>query len=215
MLNLTNCLCDGVTDFFVISFIVILFIKMLCGSKNYKLNNNLNEFFKYLKLKKQYIKECQGVLLNLNNIKEKNYRYLNSTFFNTNKLLKYGNDNLVFYIIDISFSKTNTLLHVTDFSGNLKFFCSAGLFKYTGKRKKARFQVFKNFYNILLSKLTFLKRKPTALHLKNVGNAKFWIIKKLKKKIYIKVIRNFNLYPHNGCRKKKVRRKKFKKRRNG
>ena len=188
---------------------------MLCGSKNYKLNNNLNEFFKYLKLKKQYIKECQGVLLNLNNIKEKNYRYLNSTFFNTNKLLKYGNDNLVFYIIDISFSKTNTLLHVTDFSGNLKFFCSAGLFKYTGKRKKARFQVFKNFYNILLSKLTFLKRKPTALHLKNVGNAKFWIIKKLKKKIYIKVIRNFNLYPHNGCRKKKVRRKKFKKRRNG
>ena len=36
-------------------------------------------------------------------------------------------------------------------------------------------------------------------------------MKKLKKKFFIKVVRSFNLYPHNGCRKKKVRRKKFKK----
>ena len=108
-------------------------------------------------------------------------------------------DNLVVYIIDISFSKTNTLLHITDFSGNLKFFCSAGLFKYKGKRKRSRFQVVKYFYNILLSKFKFLRFKPVALHLKNVGNARFWIIKKFKKKSYIRIIRNFNLYPYNGC----------------
>ena len=120
-------------------------------------------------------------------------------------------DHLIMYIIDISFSKSNTFLHVLDFAGNLKFFCSAGSFNYSGKSKKSRLNVLKEFYRILLLKLKFLKGKPMALHLKNVGSYKFRIIKKLKKKFFIKIIRNFNLYPHNGCRKKKVRRKKIKK----
>jgi ribosomal protein S11 len=179
--------------------------------KSYSTNIDLNKFFKDVKLKKQYIKEFKDVVLNLNTIKEKNYRYLNSLLFFKYKSTN-TNDNLVTYIIDISFSKTNTLLHIMDFSGNLKFFCSAGLFKYKGRRKKSRFQIIRDFYHILLSKFKFLRFKPIALHLKNVGNDKYWITKKFKKKFYIKTIRNFNLYPCNGCRKKKVRRKKFKKR---
>ena len=99
-----------------------------------------------------------------------------------------------------------------DFSGKLKFFYSAGSFNYSGKSKKARYVVFRELYRVLISKLKFLKNKPVALHLKNVGYNKSWIVKKLKKKFFIKSVRSFNLYPHNGCRKRKMRRKKFKKR---
>jgi ribosomal protein S11 len=98
-----------------------------------------------------------------------------------------------------------------DFSGNLKFFHSAGFLKYKGKNKKSRFVVLKDMYKILISKLKFLKSQPVALHLKNVGFAKFWVIRVFKKKFFIRVVRSFNKYPHNGCRKRKMRRKKFRK----
>ena len=143
----------------------------------------------------------------------KNYKFLNTAIAKKkNSFNKY--DPLIMYIIDFSFSRSNTFLHVLDFAGNLKFFCSAGSFNYSGKSKRARWIVFKNFSRSLL-KLKFLKNRPVALHFKNVGSNKFWIINKLKKKLFIKVIRNFNLYPHNGCRKRKIRRKKIKKRRDG
>jgi ribosomal protein S11 len=94
-----------------------------------------------------------------------------------------------------------------DFSGNLIFFCSAGSLQYKGKRKKARYLVFRDMFRVLISKFKFLKLQPLALHLKNVGSAKFWIIKLLKKKLFIKVVKSYDLYPHNGCRKRKIRRK--------
>lgn len=171
-------------------------------------NFDLNKFLRSLKLRKQYITELKKKFLLLNSIQEKTYKNLNSVLISKSKLSSID-DSLVMYIIDITFTRTNTLLHVMDFSGKLKFFCSAGSLKYTGKGKKQRFTVFRDFYRVLVSKLKFLQSKPIALHLKNVGNNKFWIIKKLKKKFFIKVIRSFNLYPHNGCRKRKMRRKKF------
>lgn len=176
-------------------------------------NLNLNKFLDGVKLKKQYIEKLKYKISMLNDVSKDNYKDLDSVIVPKNhQLIK--NDYLVMYIIDISFSETNTLLHVTDFAGNLEYFCSAGSLNYKGKQKKLRFLVFRDLFRILVSKLTFLKGKPIALHLKNVGSNKFWIIKKLKTKFFIKVVRNFNLYPFNGCRKKKMRRKKFK-RRNG
>jgi ribosomal protein S11 len=179
-------------------------------------NFNLNKFLKDVRLKKQYIVKLKSKISLLNNVKKKDYKSLNSVLLLKNKHLT-KHEYLVMYIIDIFFSETNTLLHVMDFSGNIKFFCSAGSLNYKGKQKKLRFLIFRDLFRILVSKLTFLKGKPIALHLKNVGSNKFWIIQKLKSKFLIKVVRNFNLYPYNGCRKKKIRRKKFKKRnrRNG
>lgn len=177
-------------------------------SDNYNINFDYNKFFRDIKLKKQYIEKLNKKIAFLNEIKKKNYKTLNASMFTKNKdYVK--NDFTLTYIIDIHFSQTNTLLHVTDFSGKPKFSRSAGSLHYKGKSKKARFAVFKEFYRILVTKLKFLKGKPLALHLKNAGSNKFWIIKKLKKKFFIKVVRVFNVYPHNGCRKKKVRRKKF------
>lgn len=171
-------------------------------------NLNLNKFFSDIKLKKQYIKKLKSKVDVLNNLK-KNYKKLSLMIFNQNHYKSYvKEDFLVTYIIDITFSRTNILLHVMDFSGNLKYFCSAGSLQYKGKRKKAHYLVFRDMFRVLVSKLKFLKSQPLALHFKNVGSAKFRIIKKLKKKLFIKVIKSYDLYPHNGCRKIKIRRKK-------
>jgi ribosomal protein S11 len=180
-----------------------------------KISCNISKILRNVKLKKQYIKKLKNKILALKNIKFKNYKNLNHILpFNTNILNK--EDHLIMFVIDVTFSKTNTLLHVTDFSGKLKFFCSAGEVLYKGKTKKARFAVFRELYKVLMTKFKIMKSKPVALHLKNVGSNKFWLIKKLKKKFFIKIVRNFFVYPYNGCRKRKVRRKKFKKhRRNG
>lgn len=174
---------------------------------------NLNSLFNSIKLKKQYIKKLQSKVTLLNTLKESNYKLLNSQVLGKKESCE---DNyLVSYIIDITFTPTNTLLHVTDPSGNLKFFCSAGSFNFKGKAKRSRFLVFREMYNTLLSKLKFLKGQPVAIHFKNVGSSKSWILKKLRKKFFIRIVKSFNLYPFNGCRKPKMKRKKFKKRRNG
>lgn len=174
-------------------------------------NPKLNQLFKILSLKKQYLQKLKEQSVVLTELKKKNYKIIN-------KNLKPGSvlanlDHVVMYIIDITFSRSNTFLNVMDTSGKLKFFCSAGHLQFKGKRnKKSRFLVFKSICHILLTKLKFLKGKPIALHLKNVGFKRFQIIKKLKTHFFIKLVKVFNLFPFNGCRKKKVRRKKIKKR---
>jgi ribosomal protein S11 len=169
---------------------------------------DLNTFLKTVKLKKQYVKILKNKTILLNEISESNYKFFSSKW-NIQKNYDSFNDYLVTYIIDLNFTKSNTFLHIMDYSGKLKFFYSSGSFKYSGKNKKSRYIVFRDFYRVIVSKLNFLKGKPIALHFKNVGYNKSWIIKKLKKKFFIKCIRNFNTYPYNGCRKSKMRRKKF------
>lgn len=170
---------------------------------------NLNEFLKNFCAKKLYPKKLKNQFLALKNIKQSGYKTANQkllTFFNKNLL----NDFTVMYIINITFSRSNTFIHITDSAGKLKFFSSAGCLNHKGKNKKSRFSVFKSIYFTLLTKLEFLKKRPVALHLKNVGFNKFWIIKKLKVKFFIKSVKIFNSFPFNGCRIKKVRRKKIK-----
>jgi len=177
-------------------------------------NTQLNNFFRDVSIKKQYINKLKKQWNYLQSYKQINYKLLYSKSLQQNYINNYhqlnNSSDLILYIIDITFSKSNTLLHVMNPSGKVIFFCSAGNLNFEGKRnKKRRFLVFKSMYNMLLTKLRFLKTKPIALHLKNVSFNKFWIIKKLKTKFFIKVIKNFTVFPYNGCRKKKVKRKKF------
>lgn len=167
--------------------------------ENYKLNN----FFQNIKLKKQYIDKLNDEAYYLNEIKNKKNNRTIIKNFNIKEVY------LVKYIIDIKFSRTNTLVHVMDFSGNLKFYCSGGKVQYTGKRKKSRKAVIRDIYKLLISKLDYLNKQPIALHLKNTNNLAKWLIRLFKKKNFVKVIKIFKTYPSNGCRKKKVRRKKF------
>lgn len=172
------------------------------------IDSNLNQFINKISFKKQYLNKLNNKINLLQTLKNQNYKNLNSNlFFINNKFIKY--DNLIMYIIHISFHRTNTLLHVTDFSGKLAFFCSAGDLSYKGKSKKARIQVLKSMIRLILKNLTFLRNKPIALHLTNVRFMKYNILKKLKTFFFIKIVNNFDLYPYNGCRKRKARRKKF------
>lgn len=165
---------------------------------------------KYLnEMVQKYLKSFLHVIFVLENIKTKFYQscfsFLSKNFFQKQ-------DFLVFYIIYFNFSKSNTNLQITDSSGKSKIFYSAGLVDLKGKHKVLRRLVLIRLFNLLkLLKLKFIKNAPVALHLKNVGSNKFLIIKKLKRKFFIKIIKTFELDAYNGCRKKKERRKRQKK----
>ena len=104
---------------------------------------NLNRFLKKIHLKKQYFKKIQNKSCVLSELKEENYKRVNSKFFQNS--ISLSSTTFVMYIIEISFSKKNTLFHVSDFSGNIKFFYSAGSFHQKGKGKLARSVILRKF----------------------------------------------------------------------
>jgi ribosomal protein S11 len=169
----------------------------------------MNRFLENLKLKKQYACDLKKKMLLLLSIKSQNYKKLNrflnlSTFYLDDSSQLKSNNFSITYIIDFSFTRSNTFLHVMDFSGNLKFYYSAGLLKYKGKKKRAKAHILKYFYNIILTRLKFLKGKPVILHFKNVGRYYRKIFRELKKKLFVTFVTFFYTYPYNGCRKKKI-----------
>jgi ribosomal protein S11 len=172
---------------------------------------SLSTFLNIISIKKQYLKILKNQFLIINSIKQKNYKLLYYSLAKENKFHGIINTDadVVTYVIGITFSRSNTFLHVVDSYGKLKFFSSAGLFNFKGKDKKSRYNVFKHFLRVLTKNLTFLRAQPVALHLKNVRSKQFWVIRKLKKKFFIVCIKNFDLSPFNGCRNRKVKRKKF------
>ncbi len=169
---------------------------------------NLNRFFKEIHLKKQYLTKIQNNVYLLNELKEANHKKIGSRF--SSKLSHLSTPSFVMYIIEISFSKKNTLFNIMDYSGSIQFFYSAGSFQQSGKGKVARSMVLRKFYRLLVTKLKFVKKVPIAVHFRNTNSNMFWFLKKLKKKFFITLVKHFNQYPFNGCRKKKIRRKKFK-----
>ena len=190
---------------------------MLKKSKSFDKNSNIllkkKDIISYLQLRKKYINKLNQQIIKLESVKEKNYKSLNSVLLATNFKMLPKKSSLVTYIINISFLRTNVTLQVMDVTGKLKFFCSAGSVNFKGKQKRARLLVLNRLINFFISRVKFLKGKPIGLHLKNVGNTKFLIIRKLKHKFFIKIIKTFELFPHNGCRKKKLRRKRIRSKR--
>jgi len=104
------------------------------------------------------------------------------------------------------------MIHVSDTKGNLKLFYSAGSVELSGKQKRKRRVAISKLISLVLKKAKFLNRKPIALHLSNVNFYKNLIVRRLKRNLYVKVIRILNQTPYNGCRKRKLRRKKYTKR---
>lgn len=171
--------------------------------------------FSFVQSQKKFIEKYRKKLINLIKILErlKKQFYQSLHFFlSRNYTVSYKKDFLVSYVIHFCFSASNTMLHISDAEGNLKMSCSAGLVDLQGKQKVVRRLVLMRFFGILsLAKSKFLKKNPIALHFKNVtGSNKFLIVKKLKQKFFIRIIKNFDLEAHNGCRKRKERRKRSK-----
>jgi ribosomal protein S11 len=157
-----------------------------------------------------YIKNLLNQVIYLKKLKTNNYKSLGVkkfTIYNNREISL--QDFMLVYIINISFSKANTTIHVSDIRGNLKLCFSAGSVELTGKQKKKRRIAVSKLISLLLKRANFLNRKPVALHLSNVNFYKNLIVHKLKRNLYIKIIKIFNQTPYNGCRKKKLRRKKY------
>ena len=94
--------------------------------------NYVQKWIKKITYKKQYINKVKNQI-NLLDLKQKKiYKSLPI-------LLKKKSKYSIKYLIIITFAKKNTLLHVINCSGNLIFFRSAGLFNYSGRKKKIVF----------------------------------------------------------------------------
>lgn len=118
-------------------------------------------------------------------------------------------ENSIKNIIGITLSNSNTNLYFSDIKGKIKFFLSSGGLGLNGKQKVKKPVVLVKLLRYILSKLSLLNNHPTALHLKNF--TKFYaslVTTLLSKYVLIELIRVYNNKPHNGCRPKKIKRKK-------
>jgi len=159
---------------------------------------------------KYYVKNLQNQISYLKRLKEQDYKNLSiAEFAKSNQEQSINQDFMVMYIINISFLKANTTIHVSDIKGNIKLFYSAGSVKLTGKQKKKRRIAVVKLISLLMKRASFLNKKPVAIHLNNVNFYQNLIVNKLKQTFFIKVIKSFNQTPYNGCRKPKMRRKKY------
>jgi len=174
------------------------------------LANKLDLEISLLQKEKIYIKTLLTQATYLKKFKENDSKSLSVQKYTLNNEKKIDTqDFMVMYIINISFSKANTIINVSDIQGNLKLFYSAGSVQLSGKQKRKRRIAILKLISLVLKKATFLGRKPIALHLNNVNFYKNLIVRKLKRNLYIRIIKIFNQTPYNGCRKKKLRRKKY------
>lgn len=165
-----------------------------------------------LKKKSLHFKETNNSIDKLKNFlnDKQQYKKINflmktpKSFYDVKKL-----GSVVVFTVHFSFSSVNTFLYITDALGNLKFRYSAGLVELKGKQKKSRLQVLNRFFRELKKlKISFLKNKPIALHLNNVGFYKYLIIKNIKKDFFVRFVKSYQKYAFNGCRKKKRLRKR-------
>ena len=157
-----------------------------------------------------YVKNLQDQIDSLKKLKEQNYKKLSvAEFAKSKQEASIEQDLIVMYIINVSFSKANTTIHVSDIKGNVKLFYSAGSVGLTGKQKRKRRIAIVKLISLVMKKASFISNKPVAVHLNNVNFYQNLIVNKLKQTFFIKIIKSFNQTPYNGCRKPKMRRKKY------
>ena len=129
---------------------------------------------------------------------------------------EFGSDISVSFILLIIFSPTTTrLMFLTSSKDQTLFSSHAGAVGLTKKReKKNRKLAVTRLIKFLIESLKTAKLvspycKPIALHLRNVGSADLpYVVKSVKRYFPIISIKLFSSPPYNGCRKKKIRRKK-------
>lgn len=122
----------------------------------------------------------------------------------------FTHQKLISYVINVNLSLTNTLINVSDIKGNPKFFYSAGMFNLQKTQKVRQPKAIITILKSLLVKIKVFRTKPVALHFNNLFfNHQSYVYKKLKRKIFIKLVTSYNYHPHNGCRLRKKKRIKI------
>ena len=122
----------------------------------------------------------------------------------------FNNQKLISYVININIFTTNTLINMNSIKGDPKIFYSAGMFKLQKKQKTRQPKAIFTILRALLLKSKIFKTKPVAVHFNNLFfNYQSYILKKLKQKIFAKLIISYIYRPHNGCRLRKKKRIKI------
>ena len=119
--------------------------------------------------------------------------------------------NLISYIVNFTITNRDTILYVTDIKGNLKFYSSASLLRMAGKQKTKQPAALLKVLRSFMLNIKLFKSRPVALHFFNTKKQfAVILVRILEKMLFIKLIKLYSfLLPHNGCRPKKIRRKKY------
>jgi ribosomal protein S11 len=127
-------------------------------------------------------------------------------FYNLNKL------DLIRYIIGVKFLKKNTVAYITDIHGKLKHCISGGYIKLNKKQKTRVPLILIKLTKSILLKLPSLRKIPVAIHLTNTTKPiQLFFESVFKIQFFVAQLVLFKTFPHNGCRPKKLKRKKRKK----
>jgi ribosomal protein S11 len=187
-----------------------------------------NSFFSHNVITHNYIKHRSNTIKTLDFIKEGAFSYyiqwvllfwitnlyhlrIKTNYFISHVYFSFfNNQKLLSHVINISLSLTNTVVNINSVKGNPKFFYSAGMFNLQKKQKTRQPKAIITILRALLLKSKILKTKPAAVHFNNLFfNHQSYIFKKLKQKIFAKLVTSYLQGPHNGCRLKKKKRIKI------
>lgn len=138
-----------------------------------------------------------------------NLRLIISKFKNSD----FKSKNTVKYILGISLYNTNIIVYLTNIKGIVKFFCTAGFLGIKKIQRNKKIAILIKLIKFTMLNVIFISKKDSiALHLKNcnqqIGNA---VSSFLTKYYNFELIRISNSHCHNGCRPKKIKRKKKRK----
>jgi hypothetical protein len=158
--------------------------------KNSIFNFNLINF-KILQLQKKdiIIENCDFYiqnLLNFNKIIEKLY--------------------IIKGIITIIFTYSNISIYLFDVKKNIKLLVNGNNF--TRSKKLTKHTIVSVFNNFILLSKKYSNISVIGLHIKGLKKNRKFIKNRLKKHFYIQLVLFFTNHPYNGCRLKKVKRKK-------
>lgn len=181
--------------------------------KNYKLRKKKDLFnvFYYEIL----INKIEKQVLDLIKIKEEGFNNESKqVFINNNLKDNYKSEGLVTLILGVSVYKTNIIVYLTDVKGKVRYYNTSGILGITKKQKRKTISVILKLLKVLVAENNYLNKDiEIALHFKNLNKRTCFVITTFltKNLTNMKVIKISNNQPHNGCRPKKIKRKKRRK----
>lgn len=112
-------------------------------------------------------------------------------------------------VLRITFTQSNTWLAFSDSLGHVIFSKPSGVVGLKGKSKLNRHLAVKKLMLNLNKQEALTEYGPVALHMRNVGTRGTSIFKTVKAFAAVASVKTYDTVPFNGCRKKKLKRKKI------
>lgn len=160
---------------------------------------------------KNIIKKVRRKILFLKKIKDN--KSSKSLRHSLSKVSSFRSEDLVKYIIGISLYNTKIVIFLSDIKGTIKFFYTSGSLGLKRRQINKKMIVLIKLMKVMMSKTEFISKNDfIALHLKNCNEYLSIFISSFLAKYYnVEFIRVVNNQPHNGCRPRKIKRKKRRK----